>query len=418
MKQEILIAIIDADIVGKKKHRFPNLACMKISAYHKKLGNQVVLKTDYENLEEFDKVIISKVFTDTEIPCEPKDKTNKDSNNIWVWYKDNEFLKQSNIEFGGTGFYYDKAPPLPDEIEHIMPDYHLYDDWVNENIARGVKRNEFTYYLDYSIGYLTRKCFRGCYYCVNRNYKQVVANSPLYEFMDESRPKLCFLDDNFFGCPNWKELIQPAIDSGKRFQFKQGLDERLLTKEKIIEISKWKYDGEVIFAFDNIEDKDLIISKLKLIRETVPEWKRELKFYVFCGCDRKNVYDEEFWKQDIHDLFERIDILSQFGAKPYIMRFEKVYKTRWSSFYAAVAAWCNQPSMFNSFSFKLFCQCRGMRRDGYKKYKRDIEGYLRDVGFKGSEWRSMEEVENLHPELSNKYFNFSGKSNRREWNVG
>ena len=55
-----------------------------------------------------------------------------------------------------------------------------------------------------------------------------------------------------------------------------------------------------------------------------------------------------------------------------------------------------------------------MRRDGYKKYKRDIEGYLRDVGFKGSEWRSMEEVENLYPELSDKYFNFSGKSNRRE----
>ena len=415
MKREILIAIIDADIVGKKKHRFPNLACMKISAYHKKLGNRVVLKTDYENLEEFDKVIISKVFTDTEIPGEPKDKTNKDSNNIWDWYKDYEFLKQSNIEFGGTGFYYDKAPPLPDEIEHIMPDYHLYDDWVNENIARGVKRNEFTYYLDYSIGYLTRKCFRGCYYCVNRNYKQVVANSPLYEFMDESRPKLCFLDDNFFGCPNWKELIQPAIDSGKRFQFKQGLDERLLTKEKIIEISKWKYDGEVIFAFDNIEDKDLIISKLKLICETVPEWKRELKFYVFCGCDRNNIYDEAFWKQDIHDLFERIDILSKFGAKPYIMRFEKVYETKWSSFYAAVAAWCNQPAMFKTFDFKTFCQCRGMRKNGYKKYKRDIKGYLRDVGVKGSEWRSMEEIENLYPEIAGKYFNFSGKSNRREW---
>lgn len=407
------IAIIDADIVGKKKHRFPNMCCMKLSTYYKNLGYEVILKTDYDGLDAFDKVFISKVFTDTEIPGEPEDKTGKNSETISEWYKDNEFLKQPNIEYGGTGFFYDKAPSLPDEIEHIMPDYHLYDDWVNENIASGVRRSEFTYYLDYSIGYLTRKCFRGCYYCVNRNYKKVVEASPLDEFMDVDRPKLCFLDDNFFGCSKWRELIEPVIKSKKRFQFKQGLDERLLTKERILEISKWKYDGEFIFAFDNIEDKDLIISKLKLIRETVPDWKRELKFYVFCGCDRNGIYDEQFWEKDITNLFERIDILSQFGAKPYIMRFEKVYDTQYSSFYAAVAAWCNQPSIFNTFTFRLFCQCRGMRKNGYKLYKRDVEGYLRDIGKKGSEWRAMEEIENQFPAIAARYFDFDGKSNRR-----
>lgn len=407
------IAIIDADIVGKKKHRFPNLCCMKLSAYHKSLGNSVVLKTDYDGLEAFDKVYISKVFTDTVVPGEQEDKTNKNSENISEWYANNEFLKQPNIEYGGTGFFYDKAPALPNEIEHIMPDYHLYDDWVNQNIAEGIKRSEFTYYLDYSIGYLTRKCFRGCYYCVNRNYKSVIAASPLDEFMDKDRPKLCFLDDNFFGCPRWRELIEPVVKSGKRFQFKQGLDERLLTEEKILAISSWKYDGEVIFAFDNIEDKDLIIKKLELIRQTVPNWKRELKFYIFCGCDRNDKYDDEFWENDILNLFDRIEILSRYGAKPYIMRFERVYKTKFSSFYAAVASWCNQPSIFNTFTFRLFCQCRGMRKNGYNIYKRDIEGYLRDIGKKGSEWRAMEEIETLFPRIAEKYFDFDGKSNRR-----
>lgn len=344
---------------------------------------------------------------------EQEDKTNKNSENISEWYANNEFLKQPNIEYGGTGFFYDKAPALPDEIEHIMPDYHLYDDWVNQNIAEGVKRSEFTYYLDYSIGYLTRKCFRGCYYCVNRNYKSVIAASPLDEFMDKDRPKLCFLDDNFFGCPRWRELIEPVVKSGKRFQFKQGLDERLLTEEKILAISSWKYDGEVIFAFDNIEDKDLIIKKLELIRQTVPNWKRELKFYVFCGCDRNDKYDDEFWENDILNLFDRIEILSRYGAKPYIMRFERVYKTKFSSFYAAVASWCNQPSIFNTFTFRLFCQCRGMRKNGYNIYKRDVEGYLRDIGKKGSEWRAMEEIETLFPHIAEKYFDFDGKSNRR-----
>lgn len=259
------IAVIDAEIVGKARHRFPNLCSMKISAYHKSIGDSVELKTDYDNLEEYDKVYISKVFTKTEVP--------------------ESVLSMPNVTYGGTGFYYDKAPSLPPEIEHIMPDYHLYDEWVYARIASGVKRSEFTYYLDYSIGYLTRKCFRGCEYCVNRNYKKVEAASPLSEFMDESRPKLCFLDDNFFGYPRWQELIQPVIESGKRFQFKQGLDERLLTVEKIKAMSEWKYDNEMIFAFDNIDDKDLIISKLELIRKTVPGWRRELKFYVFCGFD-------------------------------------------------------------------------------------------------------------------------------------
>ena len=387
------VAIIDAEIVGKTKHRFPNLCSMKLSAYHKSKGDEVVLKTDYESLAEFDKVYISKVFTKTYVP--------------------EEVLTMSNVEYGGTGFFYDKAPPLPSEIEHIKPDYHLYDEWVEEAIRQGVKRSEFTYYLDYSIGYLTRKCFRGCYYCVNRNYRGVEVASPLSEFMDESRPKLCFLDDNFFGCPKWRELIKPVIESKKRFQFKQGLDERLLNTEKILEISKWKYDGEVIFAFDNIEDKDLIISKLELIRQTVPDWNRELKFYVFCGCDRHDKYDDEFWRNDIINLFDRIDILSRYGAKPYIMRFEKAYESEFSSFYAAVAAWCNQPSIFNTFTFRLFCQCRGMRRNGYKLYKRDIQGYLQNIGIKGSEWRAMEEVETLFPDIAEKYFDFNGKSNRR-----
>lgn len=404
------VGIIDAEIIGKSKHRFPNLCCMKISSYHKQRGDTVTLLLDYVSTDLYDKVYISKVFVKTEIPCEPADKSSKNENTVIDWYKDNEFLKKSNITYGGTGFYYDKAPPLPCEIEHAFPDYHLYDEWVVDKINSGVKRSEFTYYLDYSIGYLTRKCFRGCEFCVNKNYKGVEQASPLSEFMDESRPKLCFLDDNFFGYPKWKELIQPVIDSGKRFQFKQGLDERLLTEDKVIELSQWKYDGEVIFAFDNIDDKLLITSKLELIRKTVPDWKRELKFYVFCGWDKQDKYDDVFWEKDIADLFERITILRAYGAKPYVMRFEKVYECEYASFYATVAAYCNQPSMFKSFTFRLFSQCRGMRKNGYKKYKRDIDLYLKEVGVKGSEWQSMEEVALKFPYIDEKYFDIDKNS--------
>ena len=66
------VAIIDADLIGRKKHRFPNLACMKLSGYHKKLGDHVELLTDWQILG-LDKVYVSKVFTDTEVPEEVYD---------------------------------------------------------------------------------------------------------------------------------------------------------------------------------------------------------------------------------------------------------------------------------------------------------------------------------------------------------
>ena len=413
--EELQVGIIDAEIIGKSKHRFPNLCCMKISSYHKQRGDSVTLLLDYNNTDEYDKVYISKVFVKTEIPGEPSDKTLKNEQTVADWYKDNEFLKKPNIVYGGTGFFYDKAPPLPPEIEHAFPDYHLYDEWVNDKIDNGKKRSEFTYYLDYSIGYLTRKCFRGCRFCVNRNYRGVVSASPLSEFLDKSRPNLCFLDDNFFGHPDWKDLIQPVINSGKKFQFKQGLDERLLTKDIILAMSKWKYDGDVIFAFDNIEDKLLIMSKLDLIRNTVPQWKKSLKFYVFCGWDKNNKYDDAFWEKDISDLFERITILRAYGAKPYVMRFEKVYESVYSTFYATVSAYCNQPSMFYSFSFRLFSQCYSMKRSDFKKYKTDIDTYLREVGHKGGGWRSVEEISDKFPSISEKYFDIDEHTDLTEY---
>ena len=37
------VAIIDADLIGRKKHRFPNLVCMKLSGYYKELGKKKML---------------------------------------------------------------------------------------------------------------------------------------------------------------------------------------------------------------------------------------------------------------------------------------------------------------------------------------------------------------------------------------
>ena len=126
----MVVAIIDADLIGRQKHRFPNLVCEKISAYYKEKGAEVHLKLDYENLSNYDEVFISKVFTDTPVPDWIANAVNMDSGEVNL---------PGNIHVGGTGFFFDHSPNLSDEIEHHMPDYHLYDKWIASKIEAAKK---------------------------------------------------------------------------------------------------------------------------------------------------------------------------------------------------------------------------------------------------------------------------------------
>lgn len=347
---DIKVAIIDADLIGKKKHRFPNLVCLKLSGYYKELGNDVELKLDYENLDQYEKVFISKVFTDTPM--------------------DEEVLKLPNVEYGGTGFYFDKAPDLPCEIEHHFPDYHLYDEWIEQQIAGGIKRNEFKEYLDYSIGFITRGCFRKCGFCVNKKYNHVFSHSPLEEFYDPTRKKICLLDDNFFGYKDWKPALLELQATKKPFKFKQGMDERILNDEKCEMLFSSKYDGSFTFAFDNIDDKELIEKKLKLIRkytEKIP------MFYVLCGFDKNDKYDDEFWEKDILNTFERIQLLMEYHCLPYIMRFNKYEESPYRGMYINLARWCNQPSFFKKKSFYEFCTMKEHINGATNRYMNEFE---------------------------------------------
>jgi len=337
------IGIIDVDLLERDKHRFPNLACMKIAGYYKELGYNVELLMNYDELNEYDKVFISKVFTDTPI--------------------NEEILKLNNVKYGGTGFFYDKAEPLPYEIEHHMPYYDLYKKWVDEQISNGKKKSEFDFYLNYSIGYMTRGCFRQCPFCVNKNYKQSLKHSPVKEFLDITRRKICLLDDNVLACSKWREIFEELNSTNKSFIFKQGMDERLLTKEKCEVILKSNHVNDYLFAFDNIEDKDIIIEKLKLWNSCGGVKAHSNRFYVFCGFDRQDKYDDDFWIQDIIDTFERIKILMEYGCIPYIMRYKDYINSPYKGTYISLAQWCNQPAIFKKKSYREFC----MARQEYRK---------------------------------------------------
>ena len=380
-KDVMRIGIIDADLVGRKKHRFPNLACEKISAYWKEKDAEVRLLQDYNDMGEFDQVYVSKVFTDTVVP---------------------DHLRESpKVHMGGTGFFFDKAPNLPDEIEHHMPDYHLYDDWIDSEIMRsntdciqlGKTLNmpsymqQFKEYQGYAIGFLTRGCFRKCKFCVNQKYSHVFAHSPLSEFYSGKEKKICLLDDNFLGHPMWRPMLEELIATGKPFKFKQGLDERLLTEEKCKLLFSANYDGDYTFAFDNISDYDLIHSKLILIRKFASE-KASIKFYVLVGFDGTD-------SQDIESAFCRISLLMKYKCLPYIMRYQNQNHSPWQEskyrgMYVAIARWANQPSMFKKMSFRQFCEAN--------------QALCKTSGKVCATMRSMIEFETEHPEIAKQYF--------------
>ena len=377
------IGVIDADLISRKKHRFPNLACMKISAYHKEQGHDVALLLSYDEVENYDKVFISKVFTDTPVP--------------------DGITELSWVEYGGTGFYYDKAPPLPDEIEHHKPDYHLYDEVVSGLLSYGVRRSELSYYLDYSIGFTTRGCIRGCSFCVNKNYRQCLQHSPVDEFLDRDRKYICLLDDNVLSCRDWRNVFDQLNATGKRFQFKQGMDERLLTDEKCEVIFGSNWIGDYIFAFDNIKDRRLVERKLSLMRKHTDKTP---KFYVFCGYNHEtpDVYPDGFWEQDIRDVFERVKVLMSYNALPYVMRYRDYKTSPYRGLYDTIARWCNQPSFIKKKSLREFVFNTPGQNKSAPVYFTEFERQHPEIATKyfDMRWSDFNEPRNHSPEQDNR----------------
>lgn len=405
------LGIIDADLLDNGT-RHPNLACMKISAYYKKNGWEVKLLDSYDNLNKYDLVTISRVFNFTKIPtCIYKDNKSHEGD------PHPELYLKKNIKIGGTGFYYEKAPDLDREIEHIMPDYHLYDEYIKMKIIKGVNEYEkylnqlilkeldlpydknkeellkikeekllkkYCDYLEFSIGFTTRGCFRKCEFCVNKKYDRVHKHSPVSEFLDVNRPKIYLWDDNFMASPHFNEILDELIATNKPFQFRQGLDMRLMTHAKAEKLASVKYYGDYIFAFDHIEDRELISSKLKIWREHT---NKSTKLYVLTGYDSQD-------EIDIENTFERIKILMEHGCLPYIMRYEDYKKSKFKTLYIQIARWCNQPGFFKKKSFRQYCEANEVyHRKNSSKVDKNCSCY-----------QAMLDFETEYPEIAKKYF--------------
>ena len=109
----------------------------------------------------------------------------------------------------GTG-YRDYATILPEEIEHICPDYSLY-------------QGSF-------MGFLTRGCVNRCSWCVVPHKEgEVRAHADIEEFLD-GRKRAVLLDNNVLASEWGLMQIEKIVRMGIRVDFNQGLDARRIAR--------------------------------------------------------------------------------------------------------------------------------------------------------------------------------------------
>ena len=181
--ERLRIGIMDADLLDNGTSH-PNLALLKISGYCKSFGHNVRLIQSYDEVAkdgqinnlDFDLLVMSRVFKFTQVP-----------DMIYL------MIKQGFIAYGGAGFFEINGPVLPKAVEHFKPDYTLYNDYIEWKTGGDEKKKKRNWddYISYSIGFTTRGCIRHCDFCVNRLSNGVTYWSPVKEFLDESRPKIC-----------------------------------------------------------------------------------------------------------------------------------------------------------------------------------------------------------------------------------
>ena len=315
------IGLIDVD-----GHNFPNLALMKLSAWHKSQGDSVEW---YQPMfsGHMDKVYMSKVFSFT---------------------PDYEyFVDADEIIRGGSGYaislvngkeIYNKSldAPLPDEIEHMYPDYSIY------NVT------------DTAYGFLSSGCPRGCSFChvAAKEGRKSYKVADLSEFWSGQK-NIVLCDPNILACRDWKDLMQQLIDSKAWIDINQGLDIRLMTAEKAEMIKQMKVK-ELHFAWDRYQDKDIIVPKLKEFKAIIKLDIRKLIVYVLCNYDTT-----------IEQDLERIYTLRELGYWAYVMLYDKEHIPRGHT-YKKLQRWVN-----NRF---IFAKCKtfedyieGMNRGGIRR---------------------------------------------------
>lgn len=271
---------------------------MKISAHHKKNGDDVEWVSTWDS---YDLVYKSKVFTFS------PDETH--------------YIDSREIISGGTGYLDFKE--LPYDIEHIYPDYSLYN-------------------VEEAYGFLTRGCIRKCSFCiVPQKEGHIKKNADIEEFWDGQ--KVAILMDNNVLASDWGlSQIEKIIKLGVKIDFNQGIDARIISENEDIAklLSRVRWHKPIKMACDNKRQMPSIGRAVELLRKHGATPSRYQVFVLV---------------KDVDDALHRVEFLRKLNldpfAQPYINFNGKSNVTKEQKRFAR---WVNHKAIFKSVEFKNY----------------------------------------------------------------
>ncbi len=250
------IGLIDID------SKIPNIALMKLSAFHKAKGDEVEWWKGVLFHNQYDKVYASKVFDFSKLPYDLPD----------------------NVEIGGTGYNLKKI--LPDEIESCDPDYTIYPD------------------CDYSLQRFHIGCIRKCKFCVVREKEGAIVSVDTMKLNPDGE-YIRVIDNNFFANPKWKDAVK-YLQRKKQPVYFDGIDARILTKENADALNSIKRHKQIHMAWDSPDDR--------IDWKQITTWIKSYKImvYVLIGYNTTKAQD-----------MLRINTLTRYKIDPFVMPFDK-----------------------------------------------------------------------------------------------
>lgn len=285
-------------IINGDKSTFPNLALMKISAYHKGRGDNVELANIFG---KYDKCYCSRVFSFST--------------------ENNDLIDYFLPDCGGTGFSLTKK--LPDEIEQCKKlDYSLYPN------------------CNFSIQLFSRGCVNKCSFCVvPKKEGSIYPIEPM-----ELNPRGEYIevyDNNFFQNPEYLNAIRYLTKVGQPVKM-NGIDIRTITEENCHYLNQLKIKDSIYFAWDFIQDEKKVIDGILKIKQKIKLYK--LKCYVLCG-----------FNSTINEDLYRIYKLIELGIEPYAMAYlGKENKFRANFLMKDLQRWCNNKYLIKSCKFENY----------------------------------------------------------------
>ena len=296
------IGLIDVD-----GHNFPNLALMRISAWHKSQGDEVEWWGG--NFFYYDIVYKSKIFSDS------YSTDDTDPYNCGKVIKGGSGYAISLVE-GKEVYDKSKDPQLPPHMERMFPDYSIYPQF------------------DFAVAMTSRGCPRGCAFChvASKEGRCSVKVADVKDFWDGQKT-IVVLDPNITACREKRDLLAQYRETGAVIDFSQGLDIRLINDEDISDLNSMKLKN-VHFAWDN--PKEDLAERFKSYASKGKKSRHGSYGTVYCLTNFNSSMEENLY---------RIYTLRDLGYDPYVMVYDKPHAPQEIK---RLQRWVNNKYIFNS----------------------------------------------------------------------